>query len=138
MSSSSSAHPLLTLIHSTHSSASPYIYVLARGDDIYQRFVACLRCNSENRLAFIEKYGNYLYCDGRWDEAEAIFVVVLANEEKMRGEEDSSSLVTVAWLAAICRSQYWLQMAEQLQVEVLETHQTKLGTDPAVASRLPC
>ena len=83
----------------------------------------------EKRLALMWRYGNCLYSDGRWNEAETSFTQVLEIEKRKLGTDHPDTLTSMANLA----STYWNQgrwdQAEELEVQVMETRKRKLGAD---------
>jgi tetratricopeptide (TPR) repeat protein len=85
--------------------------------------------NEEKRMDLMWRYGRCLYSDGRWDEAEASFIQVLAMEMRTLGADSRSTLTSMANLALTYRNQGRWKKAEQLEVQVMEMSKTKLGAD---------
>ncbi|KAK5077403.1 hypothetical protein PMZ80_011240 [Knufia obscura] len=85
--------------------------------------------SGEKRMALVWRYGQCLYSDGRWSEAEASFNEILATEMKTLDEESPSVLSSMAWLASTYSNQGRWEEAEQLQVQVVETFRTNLGAE---------
>jgi hypothetical protein len=79
--------------------------------------------NDEGRKHWIdlaERYGKSLYSDGRWDEAEVVFVRVVEAQKKTFGAEHPSTLISKGNLALIYQCQGRLKEAEELGVQARE------------------
>ncbi|KAF7503525.1 hypothetical protein GJ744_003676 [Endocarpon pusillum] len=85
--------------------------------------------SGKERMALMWRYGKCLYSDGRWDEAEASYIQVLAMKLRTLGADSPSTLISMANLASTYRNQGRWEEAEQLEVQVMETRKTKLGAD---------
>ena len=83
----------------------------------------------QSRIYLITRYGNCLYEDGRWSEAEAAFAEVLEINRRDIGADHPHTLISMASLAATYWNQGRLDEAEELDVEVMKTRRTKLGAD---------
>ncbi|KAK7187734.1 PFS and TPR domain-containing protein [Paraphaeosphaeria sporulosa] len=81
-----------------------------------------------------------LLSDGRYEEAEKLFVQVMEEAEKLDvqvmetsktklGADHPSTLTSMANLASTYRNQGRWEEAEKLDVQVMETSKTKLGAD---------
>jgi hypothetical protein len=80
-------------------------------------------------LDLARKTAMALYSDGRYNEAEELFVQVMETRKKKLGADHPDTLTSMANLA----STYWYQgrwdAAEELEVQVMETRKKKLGAD---------
>ncbi|KAH6866069.1 P-loop containing nucleoside triphosphate hydrolase protein, partial [Thelonectria olida] len=72
--------------------------------------------------------GYFLY-QGRWKEAEELFVRVMELRKRVLGEEHPSTLTSMANLASTYRNQGRWKEAEALQVRVMETRKRVLGEE---------
>ena len=70
-----------------------------------------------------------LYSDGRYNEAEELYVQVIETRKKNLGADHPSTLTSMANLAATYRNQGRWDAAEELFVQVIETSKKKLGAD---------
>ena len=70
-----------------------------------------------------------LYEDGRFDEAEKLFVQVMETFKTKLGADYPDTLASMANLASTYRNQGRWEEAEKLEVEVMETFKKKLGAD---------
>ncbi|KAL6161718.1 hypothetical protein ACJQWK_08470 [Exserohilum turcicum] len=81
------------------------------------------------RLSLASKCAGTLYSDGRYREAEELFVQVMETRKTKLGADHPDTLTSMANLA----STYWNQGrwddAEKLFVQVIEMSKTKLGAD---------
>ncbi|KAK3357792.1 hypothetical protein B0T25DRAFT_499359 [Lasiosphaeria hispida] len=75
------------------------------------------------------KLGRIYYGEGRWGEAEKLFVQVMETRKTKLGADHPSTLTSMANLASTYRNQGWWEEAEKLEVQVMETRKTKLGAD---------
>ncbi|OOQ91280.1 putative tpr domain protein [Penicillium brasilianum] len=66
---------------------------------------------------------------GRWEEAEQLFVQVMESRKSKLGEDHPDTLTSMHNLALTYQDQGRWEEAEQLQVQVMETRKTKLGED---------
>jgi tetratricopeptide (TPR) repeat protein len=67
--------------------------------------------------------------NGRWDDAEKLFVQVMETSKTKLGVDYPSTLMSMANLASTYRNQGRWDDAEELFVQVMETSKTKLGVD---------
>ncbi|KAJ5733743.1 hypothetical protein N7493_002529 [Penicillium malachiteum] len=67
--------------------------------------------------------------EGRWGEAEQLFVQVMETSKTKLGVDHPDTLTSMANLASTYRNQGRWEEAEQLGVQVMETSKTKLGVD---------
>ncbi|PZD23481.1 CDC6, Cdc6-related protein, AAA superfamily ATPase [Pyrenophora tritici-repentis] len=83
--------------------------------------------DDNERLHLAWKCAMTLHSDGRYEEAEELFVQVMETRKTKLGADHPSTLTSIANLA----STYWNQGrwndAEKLNVQVMETRKTKLG-----------
>jgi tetratricopeptide (TPR) repeat protein len=80
-------------------------------------------------LALTEKIADCLASDGRWQEAEVLYIkLIRINHEKV-GSKHPSTLNSMANLAATYRNQGRWNEAEKLEVQVMETCKTVLGAE---------
>ncbi|CZR69913.1 uncharacterized protein PAC_19813 [Phialocephala subalpina] len=81
------------------------------------------------KLTSIANLASTYSSQGRWKEAEELFVQVMETRKTKLGANHSTTLTSMANLA----STYWKQgrwdEAEELFVQVMETRKTKLGAD---------
>jgi len=75
------------------------------------------------------KYAAALYKDGRFDEAEKLFVQVMETCKTKLGADHPDTLTSMANLASTYRDQGRWEEAEKLGVLVVETRKSKLGAD---------
>jgi tetratricopeptide (TPR) repeat protein len=81
------------------------------------------------RVELQQKVGQCLYRDGRYNEAEVLFLKILENNKETRGQDHPKTLSSIAWVASTHRNQgRWVE-AEKLQVVVMETRRTVLAPD---------
>ena len=83
----------------------------------------------EPRMNLLARYGSCLYKDGRWDEAEKIYVQVMEIWKGKFGANHSSTLTSMINLAEIYRNQGRLDEAEKLGLQVIEIEKKILGAD---------
>jgi hypothetical protein len=85
--------------------------------------------DDEKRIALAWRFGMCLYTDGRYHEAEPLFVEETKRCLRVLGQEHPDTLISMANLA----SKFWNQgrwdEAEALELQVMETRKTKLGVD---------
>ncbi|KAK3359535.1 hypothetical protein B0T25DRAFT_101496 [Lasiosphaeria hispida] len=73
--------------------------------------------------------GCVYYDEGRWDDAEKLFVQVMETRKTKLGADHPDTLTSMANLASTYRNQGRWEEAEKLFVQVMETSKTKLGAD---------
>ena len=73
--------------------------------------------------------GRVYYDEGRWEEAEKLFVEVMETSKTKLGADHPSTLTSMANLASTFWNQGRWEEAEKLEVGVMETSKTKLGAD---------
>ncbi len=71
----------------------------------------------------------YFHYQGQWKEAERLQLETVQLRKEVLGEEDPSTLSSIANLASTYRNQGRWEEAEKLFVQVMETSKTKLGAD---------
>lgn len=91
--------------------------------------------DGEKRMNLIWRYGNCLYSDGRWNEAEGSFGQVMEIRKRVLGADHPSTLSSMNNLASTYWNQGRWEEAEELQVQVMETSKKKLGADHPDALR---
>ena len=79
-----------------------------------------------NRVGLAWKFGMCLYSDGRFNEAEELFVQVMEAWKRVLGEEHPGTLTN---LATTYRNQGRWKEAEGLEVQVMETTKRVLGEE---------
>jgi hypothetical protein len=67
------------------------------------------------------------YTDGRWREAEELFVQVMQTRKRVLEEEHPSTLTSIANLASTYRNQGQWKGAEELEVQIMERKKRVLG-----------
>ncbi|KAK3361036.1 hypothetical protein B0T24DRAFT_671680 [Lasiosphaeria ovina] len=75
------------------------------------------------------RLGRIYYDEGRWKEAEKLFVQVMETSKTKLGADHPDTLTSIANLASTYRNQGRWEEAEKLEVQVMETRKTKLGAD---------
>ncbi|KAH8598604.1 P-loop containing nucleoside triphosphate hydrolase protein, partial [Bisporella sp. PMI_857] len=85
--------------------------------------------DGETRIALSLRFGECLFSDGRYNEAEAPFVEVMERYERVLGLEHPSTLTSMANLASTYRDQGRWKEAEDLEVQVMETRKRVLGPE---------
>ncbi|KAL5392945.1 hypothetical protein DPSP01_000636 [Paraphaeosphaeria sporulosa] len=70
-----------------------------------------------------------LYSDGRYKEAEELFVQVMEMSKRVLGEEHPDTLLSMGNLASTYRNQGRWKEAEELSVQVMETRKRVLGEE---------
>ncbi|OCK73604.1 kinesin light chain, partial [Lepidopterella palustris CBS 459.81] len=83
--------------------------------------------NLEGSLVLLQKFGLCLLRDGRWNEAEKSFMQVVETKKRILGQENPSTLTSIANLASTYRNQGRWKEAEGLEVLVMETSVRLLG-----------
>ncbi|RYP53732.1 hypothetical protein DL768_001332 [Monosporascus sp. mg162] len=86
--------------------------------------------NTERYRDFVgSTFGTVYYDEGRWEEAEKLFVQVMETCQTNLGVDHPDTLTSMANLAStLCKQGRW-EEAEKLEVQVIETSKTKLGAD---------
>ncbi|KAK3317106.1 hypothetical protein B0H66DRAFT_576700 [Apodospora peruviana] len=74
-------------------------------------------------------FGRMYYDEGRWSEAEKLFMQVMETRKTKLGADHPDMLTSMANLASTYRNQGRWEEAEKLYVQVMETSKTKLGAD---------
>ncbi|KAK7177352.1 Kinesin light chain 5 [Paraphaeosphaeria sporulosa] len=85
--------------------------------------------DDEERLDLLWKCAMALYSDGRYEEAEEMFVQVIETRKTVLGEEHPDTLTSMANLASTYRIQGRWKEAEELEVQVMETFKRVLGEE---------
>jgi tetratricopeptide (TPR) repeat protein len=75
------------------------------------------------------KIGRVLWKEGRWEDAEQLFVRVMEARSRVLGEEHPNTLTSTASLAETYRKQGRWKEAEELQVKVIEAMSRVLGEE---------
>jgi tetratricopeptide (TPR) repeat protein len=70
-----------------------------------------------------------LHNDGRWQEAEGLFVQVMETRKRVLGEEHLDTLTSISNLALTYANQGRWKEAEELEVQVMETRKRVLGEE---------
>ncbi|KAI9764071.1 MAG: hypothetical protein M1840_008875 [Geoglossum simile] len=83
----------------------------------------------QERTELLWKFAMRLYCDGRYGEAEKLFLQVMEMFKRVLGEEHPSTLTSMANLASTYRNQGRWKEAEELEVQVIETRKRVLGEE---------
>ncbi|KAF1976246.1 hypothetical protein BU23DRAFT_597114 [Bimuria novae-zelandiae CBS 107.79] len=81
-----------------------------------------------DRSELVWKSAKALYNDGRWREAEQLFVQVMETRKRVLGDEHPSTLTSMASLASTYRNQGRWKEAE-LEVQMMETRKRALGDE---------
>jgi tetratricopeptide (TPR) repeat protein len=95
----------------------------------YALSYGCAERENVDRLHLVWKYAMTLYSDGRYDEAEELFVQRMETSKKKLGADHLDTLAGMGNLASTYWNQGRWEDAEKLQVQVMETRKTKLGAD---------
>jgi hypothetical protein len=77
--------------------------------------------NSEERWYLAWNCARTLYSDGRYEEAEVLFVQVMHTTKNRLGDDNPYTLASMEHLAATYRSQGWQKEAEELEAQVMQT-----------------
>jgi tetratricopeptide (TPR) repeat protein len=85
--------------------------------------------NDKKRLDLVWKCAMSLYKDGRYKEAEELFVQVMQTNKRALGDEHPDTLSSMANLAATYRKQGHWGKAEELEVQVMQTFKRVLGDE---------
>jgi hypothetical protein len=83
----------------------------------------------ENRINLAWKFGMCLYSDGRYNDAEILFVEVMETHKSVLGAEHPDTLTSMANLASTYVNQGRWKEAEELGVQVLETRKRVIGQE---------
>jgi tetratricopeptide (TPR) repeat protein len=83
----------------------------------------------ENRISLAEKFGLCLCSDGRFNDAEELFVQVMKMRKRVLGEEHPDTLTSMNHLASTYQNQGRWKEAEDLFVQVIETRKRVLGQE---------
>jgi tetratricopeptide (TPR) repeat protein len=83
----------------------------------------------DNKAELQGKVGKCLHSDGRYNEAEALFLERLEHDKKTRGPNHLDTLADTAWVAFTYRKQGRWTEAEKLEAQVMETRTTVLGPE---------
>ncbi|KAH6681362.1 hypothetical protein B0J14DRAFT_633104 [Halenospora varia] len=89
---------------------------------------------SEKALKYIDSntasiFGNIYQDQGRWKEAEKLFVQVMETRKRVLGQEHPDTLTSIANLASTYWNQGRWEEAEKLEVQVVETRKRVLGQE---------
>jgi tetratricopeptide (TPR) repeat protein len=82
-----------------------------------------------DQLHLAWKYAMTMYSDGRYNEAEELFVQVMETRKKKLGADHPDTLTSMGNLASTYRNQGRWDVAEELEMQVMETFKKKLGAD---------
>jgi tetratricopeptide (TPR) repeat protein len=85
--------------------------------------------DDKERLDLAWKCALTLYSDGRYEEAEELFVQVMQTRKRVLGDEHSYTLTSMANLASTYRNQGRWKEAEELNVQVMQTRKRVLGDE---------
>ena len=85
--------------------------------------------DTENRINLAWRFGMCLYSDGRFNEAEGLFIEVMETSLRVLGAEHPDTLTSMANLASTYRNQGRWKEAEELFVQVMETSLRVLGAE---------
>jgi len=85
--------------------------------------------DGEKILALRWRYGNCLYKDGRWKEAEESFTQIIETKKRKLGADHPDTLTGMNKLALAYRRQGRWDAAEELQVQVIKMREKTLGAD---------
>jgi hypothetical protein len=83
--------------------------------------------DEEKRIALAWRFGMCLYTDGRYHEAETMFIEATERNKGVLGAEDPLTLTSMANLASTYRNQGRWKEAEDLKVQVMKTSLRVLG-----------
>ncbi|KAI9771113.1 MAG: hypothetical protein M1840_002464 [Geoglossum simile] len=104
-------------------------HALAHITEMGWRYLDKLEVGDEMKAFVWRTIGKVYYDEGRWKEAEELFVQVMETSSRVLGEEHPSTLTSMANLA----STFWYQgrwkEAEELFVQVMETSSRVLGEE---------
>ncbi|KAJ6126484.1 hypothetical protein N7523_002096 [Penicillium sp. IBT 18751x] len=91
--------------------------------------VELLGAEDDEALASTAMLAEAYSLEGRWDEAEQLFVQVMETRKTKLGVDHPDTLTSMANLALTYGNQGRWDEAEQLNMQVMETRKTKLGVD---------
>ncbi|OAL54216.1 kinesin light chain [Pyrenochaeta sp. DS3sAY3a] len=75
------------------------------------------------------RYAHALHSDGRYDEAEKMFVHIMETFKRTHGEEHPNTLSSMAIVASTYRNQGRFKAAEELETQVMESSKKVLGEE---------
>ncbi|EEA27372.1 kinesin light chain, putative [Talaromyces marneffei ATCC 18224] len=84
---------------------------------------------NERFIDLVWKVGNCLYADGRYNEAEKLFVQVMEIRKTVLGDEHPDTLTSILNLASTYWNQGQWNEAEKLFMQVMEIRKTVLGDE---------
>jgi len=85
--------------------------------------------DNKARVDLMGKCATSLYYDGRYDEAELLFMQVMESRKTKLEADHPDTLSSMANLASTYRNQGRWEEAEKVDVQVMESRKTKLGAD---------
>ncbi|KAL5042737.1 hypothetical protein BDW71DRAFT_134617 [Aspergillus fruticulosus] len=85
-----------------------------------------IREQQEQYIICMQNVGSCLYSDGRYKEAEELFVQVIITWKQLLGPEHPATLTSMADLASTYRNQGRWKEAEELGLEIMETRKQVL------------
>jgi hypothetical protein len=85
--------------------------------------------DNEATTNLVWKCAMTLFEDGRWREAEELFMQVMETRKRVLGEEHPDTLTSMANLASTYRNQGRWKEAEELEVQVMETRKRVLDDE---------
>ncbi|KAJ5414932.1 hypothetical protein N7509_000030 [Penicillium cosmopolitanum] len=91
--------------------------------------VELLGAEDDEALASTAMLAEAYSLEGRWEEAEQLFVQVMETRKTKLGVDHPDTLTSMANLASTYRNQGRWDEAEQLNMQVMETRKMKLGVD---------
>ncbi|PGG99111.1 hypothetical protein AJ79_08675, partial [Helicocarpus griseus UAMH5409] len=83
----------------------------------------------ERYIGLLQKVGDCLYSDGRYNEAEALFSDMMALQLRKIGNEHPDTLTSMANLASTYGNQGRWKEAEELELQVMEIRKRVLGNE---------
>jgi tetratricopeptide (TPR) repeat protein len=91
-----------------------------------------MRIDDERKVFVWAIIGKLYYSEGRWNEAENLFVQVMGTRKRMLGEDHPDTLISMANLASTYKNEGRWKEAEELEVQVMETFKKVLGLEHPV------
>jgi nucleoside phosphorylase/tetratricopeptide (TPR) repeat protein len=88
-----------------------------------------------NYLGLIQNIADCLNSDGRYQEAEVLYIKLMRINQEQAGAKHPSTLTSMGNLAATYRNQGQWNEAEKLEVQVMETSKTVLGAEHSITLR---
>ncbi|KAN0117100.1 hypothetical protein V8E51_003077 [Hyaloscypha variabilis] len=82
--------------------------------------------DGEARIALSRRFGQRLFTDRRYNEAEPLFIEEIKRRKRVLGQEHPDTLTSIANLASTYRNQGHWKEAEDLGVQVMETRKRML------------